>query len=220
MKAGRYYPESKVEIQGILARFYDSVLNLGSFGMYGLLLKRVVADMGIQPGDKIIDFGAGTGKNALVMNQHLAGQGKIVGLDISDEMIRQFERKTKNFPHLTIKKQRIDIPFDTEERFDKVFISFVLHGFPFEIQKQIIRNAWKALKPGGAFLIFDFNEFDPETEPFYFRIPFKKLECKYAFEYIKRDWKGELSEVGFGDFVEKLYFRNRIRLLRSIKRVP
>jgi ubiquinone/menaquinone biosynthesis C-methylase UbiE len=211
------YPESKVEIQGFAAKFYDNLLNFATLGGYSIFLKKAIQAMEIHPDNKIIDFGAGTGRNALLMKKYLSENGEILGLEISESMISQFKQKTRNLQNINIVNQQIDQPFEFEKKYDKVFISFVLHGFPFKVQKNIIRNALNALKDNGEFIILDFNEFVIAETPLYFRIPFKIIECKYAFEYVKRDWKQILSEFGFGMFREKLFFKNHIRLLKAVK---
>jgi len=215
----KFYPESKVEIQGLSAKFYDSLINLLTFGGYGLFIKKAIQAMEIKKNDKILDFGAGTGRNALLMNEYLSENGEITGLEISDLMISQFRKKTKDFANINIKKPRIDQHFTLKEKYDKVFISFVLHGFPFEIQKNIIRNAFNALKENGEFIILDFNEFITDETPLYFRIPFKIIECKYAFEYVERDWKQILMKFGFSEFNEKLFLKKHLRLLKAKKDV-
>jgi demethylmenaquinone methyltransferase/2-methoxy-6-polyprenyl-1,4-benzoquinol methylase len=132
-------------------------------------------------------------------------------------MISQFRRRTRDFDNVSVVRQRIDQPFTTETVYDKVFISFVLHGFPFDVQKTIIRNAFNSLKKGGEFVILDFNEFVTGETPLYFRIPFRLIECPYAFEYVERDWKRILSEHGFTGFRESLFLGSHIRLLVSGK---
>jgi len=215
----RFYPDSKVEIQGLSARFYDKLMNFASFGAYSSFIRKAVRLMNISPDDTILDFGAGTGRNALLMNRYLTGKGEVLGLEISQEMITQFEKKTKKYQRINVVDQRIDQPFSLEKKYDKVFISFVFHGFPFEIQKNIIQNAYNALKDNGRFIMLDFNEFVTDETPLYFRIPFKTVECKYAFEYVERDWKQILAESGFGNFSENLFFKNHFRLLSSEKEV-
>jgi len=55
--------------------------------------------------------------------------------------------------------------------------------------------------------------------PFHHRFIFKKIECKYAFDFIKRDWKHILKDdYGFDNFKESFYFKNYVRLLRAEKR--
>ena len=214
----KFYPDSKVEIQGNTAKFYDKILSYVTFGKYDGFLKKAISLMKIQEDDKILDFGAGTGKNALLMNNYLSDKGEILGLEISELMIDQFKAKTAKMENVDITNRRIDKPFTLEKKYDKVFISFVFHGFPFEIQKNIISNAFNALKDGGEFIILDFNEFVTNETPLYFRIPFKIIECKYAFEYVEKDWKQILKDYGFVQFKEELFFQKHLRLLKAIKR--
>ena len=213
----KIYPDSGVEIQGFSAKFYDNLMNIMTLGGYSSFIKKAIRSMSINKNDKILDFGAGTGRNAILMNKYISENGEILGLEISELMIVQFKKKTEKFHNINIINQRIDQPYELEEKYDKVFISFVLHGFPFEIQKNIIQNAFNALKEDGEFIILDFNEFVIDKTPFYFRIPFKIIECKYAFEYVERDWKQILSEFGFNDFQEKLYLGKHLRLLKAKK---
>ena len=211
----KFYPDSKVEIQGLTAKFYDNLLNVASLGAYGKFIKKAIHLMNINSQDRILDFGAGTGRNALLMHKYLSTDGEILGLEISEDMITQFRNKSERYDNMNIINQRIDQPFQLAKSYDKVFISFVFHGFPFEIQKNILSNAWNALKEGGEFIMLDFNEFIIDKTPLYFRIPFKIVECRYAFEYVERDWKQILSEFGFIDLKEQLFLLNHIRLLRG-----
>ncbi|MCK5785676.1 MAG: class I SAM-dependent methyltransferase [Candidatus Sabulitectum sp.] len=213
----RFYPDSKVELQGLSARFYDKLLNFASMGVYSSFIRRAIGLMDIRPDDTILDLGAGTGRNALLMQKYLTGKGEILGLEISQEMITQFQKKAESNSKIQVLDQRIDQPFSLEKKYDKVFISFVFHGFPLEIQNNILANAYNALKDNGRFIMLDFNEFVTEETPLYFRIPFKVVECKYAFEYVERNWKQIMAESGFGDFRENLFFKNHIRLLSARK---
>lgn len=104
-----------------------------------------------------------------------------------------------------------------KKNYDKVFISFVFHGFPHEVRDTVIQNALNHLKPGGSFFILDFAEFDMDKMPLFHRFIFKKIECKYAFDFIKRDWKDILKGYGFENFSEHFYLKKYIRLLKSVK---
>ena len=213
----KLYPESGVELTPFISKYYDNLLNLISFGKYERFIRRAIADMNINPDDEILDCGCGTGKNSCLMMQYLSDEGTITGLDISEIMERQYNEKCKNYPQAKFIRQRIDIPFDPEHLYDKVFISFVLHGFPQEVREQIIANAFAHLKPGGTFNILDFAEFDMKKMPVYYRLPFKWGECPYAFDFIERDLKEMLRKAGFNSFEEKLYFHNYARLMIARK---
>jgi len=214
---GNYYPESKVETKGFTARYYDELMNIISFGKYSSFIEEVIKLMKIRPVDRILDLGAGTGRNACLMMKYLSKEGELIGTDISQEMVSQFKKKCANFPNAKIIYGRIDQPLPFEKKFDKVFISFLLHGFPQSVRESIIENIYKVLKDSGSFFILDYNEFSYSKMPFYLRVPFKIIECAYAFDFIKKDWKGILSRRRFGNFEEYFFFSSYIKLLKSIK---
>ena len=95
---------SKVEIGPGGARHYDFSLDLLSLGQYSRLLNEVVEKMGIRPGQSILDLGSGTGRNDCLMAGKVGAQGKIVGLDISDEMLRQARKRCCKYPYVSFKK--------------------------------------------------------------------------------------------------------------------
>jgi len=173
--------------------------------------------MGIKPQDKILDLGAGTGRNANLITLHLSPQGKYLGIDISRKMIAQFKKKCGEFPGASIIQARAERTLPFKIKFDKVLTSFVLHGFPQETQEAIIMNARSVLKERGEFLILDYNEFSISKMPFYFRVPFKLIECSHAFDFIQRNLEMILKERGFNHFEKHLFFSGYVRLLKCRK---
>ena len=212
---GKLYKDSKVELTRVTAAHYDFIMNLMSLGYYAHFIKKAVSLMRIQPEDKILDLGCGTGRNAYLMVSYLSEQGRLLGMDISDEMERQFRLRFKEFTNVSFLKQRIDQPFGFAETFDKAFISFVIHGFPHQVREKTIQNVTDHLRPGGKFFILDYNEFSLRDMPLYMRVPFKIIECPHAFDFIRRDWKGILKDFGFRRFREHLFFWNYARLLEA-----
>jgi ubiquinone/menaquinone biosynthesis C-methylase UbiE/predicted Fe-Mo cluster-binding NifX family protein len=213
----KYYPRSKLEINGLMARYYDATLNIATFGKYSPFIKRSIELMDIKPEDRILDLGAGTGRNTCLMVKYLSEKGELIGIDISREMIRQFRKKCINYPNAKIICARVDKSLPFREEFDKVFISFVLHGFPQDVREVIIKNAFEALKSNGNFFVLDYNEFSYKEMPFYLKIPFKHIECPYAFDFIERDWKQILESNNFSGFEEFYFFRDYVRLLKAKK---
>jgi ubiquinone/menaquinone biosynthesis C-methylase UbiE len=207
--------ESHVEVRGFLAEHYDTLLDLVTVGFYKKFLEDVMSKMNIQLNDRILDMGAGTGRNDLLMLGYLE-EGEVIGLEIGEEMKKQFREKSYHHDNLKLRHLRIekDLPFVDE--FDKVFISFTLHGFKQENRIKIIENANKALKKEGKFFILDYNEFDLFKKPAYVRALFG-LECDLARDYIKRNWRKIWKELGFSVQNEHLYFMNLIRLLELKK---
>jgi len=214
---GSYYPESKVEINGFMARYYDALLNIATFGRYSTFIKKSIELMEIKPEDRILDLGTGTGRNACLMTEYLSKNGKLIGVDISREMISQFKKKCANYPNVKIIRARVDKSLPFKEKFDRVFIAFVLHGFPQDIRTLIVKNVFETLKSNGNFFILDYNEFSYKKMPLYLRILFKGIECPYAFDFIERDWKQILADYNFTGFEQYLFFKGYVRLLKAEK---
>ena len=213
----KIYPDSGVELNEFVAKNYDKIMNTLSFGLYRAFIKKAIKQMDIQQGNLILDMGCGTGRNASLMAKYIGPNGSITGLDISELMEKQFVQKFKGQATVNFIKQRIDQPFDLNKKFDIVFISFVIHGFPPEVRNKVIQNAFTHLKSGGIFYILDFAEFDMAKMPAIHRFIFKKIECKYAFDYIAHDWKSILNEAGFSNFYEHFYLKKYVRLLKAVK---
>jgi ubiquinone/menaquinone biosynthesis C-methylase UbiE len=208
---------SKVEVTGAEARHYDLLMNVITGGTYPFFIRRVVRDMAIQPEDAILDLGSGSGRNACLMARYLSGEGRIVGLDIGPEMLEQAQRRCQHLSNVTFEKRRVEEPLPYQETFDKIFISFVLHGFVQEDRLRIVDNAYRALRPGGQFLILDWNEFEPERTFWPMGVAFRRLECPLATDFVRRDWRAVLRGQGFGDFQAHRYYFGYVRLLGAKK---
>ncbi|MEX0988526.1 MAG: class I SAM-dependent methyltransferase [Bacteroidales bacterium] len=215
--AQKIYTDSKVELSPVVARHYDKIMNAISLGKYNHFIKRAVQNMDIQSGDQILDLGCGTGKNGALMAQYIGAEGKITGVDLSPEMEKQFLQKHGTDERFDFRRERVDIPFDLEKRYDKVLISFVIHGFPHEVRESLLKNAYNHLKPGGELMILDYAEFNMVEMPQFHRFVFTTVECKYAFDFIAREWKSILAQFGFTEISEQFYFRNYARLLKGKK---
>jgi len=208
---------SKVEVKGWEANYYDILMNIITLGWYPSFIRRVIEDLELRPGERVLDLGAGTGRNALLMRSYLGEEGEVRALEIGPEMQEQFRRNTAEYPNLILEERRIDEPLPYEEEFDRVFISFVLHGFVQERRDRIIQNAYRALKPGGIFSILDYANFDVDKAPAWVRFAIRKVECPLAEDFIRRDTQKMLSEHGFSPYKEHRYMKGYIRLLQVRK---
>jgi demethylmenaquinone methyltransferase/2-methoxy-6-polyprenyl-1,4-benzoquinol methylase len=216
-RKGKALRKPQIEVTGLEARFYDYLVLIGSLGYYNKLIKQVIDDMDIGPADRILDLGAGTGKNALLMLDYLSDEGSITALEIGKEMRKLFQKKCGKYSNVYLENRRIEKPLSYENEYHKVFISFVLHGFQHPERENIIENAFKALVPGGRILIFDWNEFDLNDVSLYLRFFIRHVECKPAIDFIQRDLKSILTHHGFRNASERVYMNERIRLLSAEK---
>jgi len=219
LKTDKLYPDSGVELKPFTAIHYDKIMNIATLGFYSGFIHRAIKAMDIQREDKILDLGCGSGRNACIMKKYLSKNGKITGIDVSSIMERQFNKKCAKHKHINFIRQRIDLPFSLSEQFDKIFISFVIHGFPHKVRQTVLTNVYNHLKPGCTFYMLDFSEFNVNEMPPLYRFIFKSIECKYAFDFIERDWKQILSHYHFAGFEEIFFVKNYIRLLKAEKSV-
>jgi len=208
---------SKVEIGSWGAHYYDLLLNVLSLGRYSYFIRQVIEKMDIKPGQSILDLGSGTGRNDCFMAEKVGPYGKIVGLDISDEMLSRARKRCRDYPNVIFKKQRVELPLPYEGDFETVFISFVLHGFENAQKLGIIHNAYQALKVGGNFYVLDYAEFDIDRIWFPLRWAFTHWECQLAVEFLKLDIKELLRSQGFSNFEEGFFLKRYLRLLKAEK---
>ncbi len=212
-------PRSKVEISGSWAPFYDRLMDLLFLGTYPRFMAGVTALMQVEPGDAILDLGSGTGRNALLMLERAGSTARIVGVDISEAMLRRARRRCDGHPQIRFVRRRIEQPLPFAEEFDKVFLSFILHGLQDADKRRTIANARKALRPRGRLWILDYNEFDLERMPWPLRWLFTHLECELASEFLELDLGHMLAEAGFGDLISHELLRGYVRLLGARKQV-
>lgn len=211
------YPGSKVEVRGMEARYYDLLMDVASLGRYKGFIKSAIRAMEIQPGDRILDLGSGSGRNACLMLTYAGDRGEIRGYDIGEEMMARFRSRCAPHANVRVTHQPIDEDFPPEAPFDKAFISFVLHGLPHPNRLKVLSNVYDALRPGGTFHILDYGELDPDRRSLPIRWFFRHVECPYATDYVRRDWTQLLEEAGFTVTRPRPYFWGLARLLTAQK---
>jgi demethylmenaquinone methyltransferase/2-methoxy-6-polyprenyl-1,4-benzoquinol methylase len=211
----KLYPDSKVEVRGFEARHYDRLMDLITLGAYPVFLKRVFGYMHLKPGQRVLDLGAGTGRNTAMIADRIGEDGEVWGVDIGDDMSRQFHQRCDGRPNCHFLKARIDQSLDLDPGFDLIFISFVIHGLPHDNRLQVLENVRRLLRPGGWFVILDYNQWkDPGA---FKKFMFTRVECPYSFDFIKRDWHEILARHGLYVKQENLFFFNVVNLMQARK---
>ncbi len=105
--------------------------------------KYVINQMGIQPKDKILDVGVGTGLSLPLYPKHC----HVTGIDLSDKMLNKAHSKVKKYSltNITLKQMdAMDLQFE-DNTFDQVIASFVISVVPDPIKvisemKRVCKN--------------------------------------------------------------------------------
>ena len=116
---------------------------------------RVLKAAKVQPGDKVLDVACGTGILARTAVSLVGTQGKVVGVDINQDMLAVAKVKA---PHLSWETAPAEaLPFDNGS-FDHVVSQF---GFMFFTdQVKAIREMKRVLRPGGNLAIAVWDKLD------------------------------------------------------------
>jgi ubiquinone/menaquinone biosynthesis C-methylase UbiE len=157
-------PRTKGLVMHSQARYYDLLAWVLTLGRERAFRQRLVELARLQPGDKVLDIGCGTGTLAIIAKQRVGPEGTVDGVDASPEMIGRATRKAR--------KAGLDVRFQTaiveelpfpNEHFDVVMSTLMLHHLPRPVREQCVREIRRVLKPGGRVLAVDFAT--PAREP-------------------------------------------------------
>ena len=134
------------------AKGYDESRIVKSFQRRAQTL--VIDKMRLERGMNILDLGCGTGWGTIDVALKLEGTGKVIGLDLSEEMITQARQKLAKFTYDNVEfRVGSGSSLDFESYFDYVLSTNAFHHF--DEKEEIFSRVWKSLKDNGTFLIQD-----------------------------------------------------------------
>jgi ubiquinone/menaquinone biosynthesis C-methylase UbiE len=134
------------------ARRYDDSLTVRSFQSRTQSL--VLEKMRIEKGMHVLDLGCGTGTVTLEVASRLEGTGRVVGLDLSEKMLGEAERKLAELGYTNVEfvLGRASV-LGYKACFDYVLSTNAFHHFG--DKEGVFSQVWRSLKPGGCFLVQD-----------------------------------------------------------------
>ena len=109
----------------------------------------------IRPGDYVLDIGCGSGVDALLAAKLVGGSGKVLGIDMTVEMIQKAKanKKVMVIDNIDFQIGKVQDLTDMDDTFDVVISNGV---FNLVLDKdEALQIAFRLLKPGGKLFIAD-----------------------------------------------------------------
>jgi ubiquinone/menaquinone biosynthesis C-methylase UbiE len=137
------------------AWLYDIGMRL--WGKRGHRFRSAIGDaLRLQPGQRVLDIGSGTGQLALTLARRVRPDGAVEGIDASAEMVRRATAKAvrSGLPvtfHIA-RAQRLPYP---DASFDAVTCTLALHHVAGNDRLAAVNEMYRVLRPGRRLLIAD-----------------------------------------------------------------
>jgi demethylmenaquinone methyltransferase/2-methoxy-6-polyprenyl-1,4-benzoquinol methylase len=143
-----------------IARRYDLINDLQSFGLHRLWKRRVVELAQIKTGDRALDLCCGTGDISFALAQHGA---ETIGLDFSPQMLEVAETRRQKIANSQFEIRNLKfiqgdaqaIPFP-DNSFDSVTVGYGLRNLT--SWERGLDEMHRVAKPGGRIVVLDFGK--------------------------------------------------------------
>ncbi len=114
---------------------------------------RTLEALQLKAGEHVLDVGCGTGLLVHDMATLVGPNGRVVGVDISQDMLALAERRCVEFPQVDLKRRNAEDLAEEVESFDAVACAQVLLYIP--DVPTALAQIYRVLKPGGRVAIIE-----------------------------------------------------------------
>jgi demethylmenaquinone methyltransferase / 2-methoxy-6-polyprenyl-1,4-benzoquinol methylase len=169
---------------------YDKMNSVISFQQHIKWRKDTMKKMNVQPGSKALDVCCGTADWTIALADAVGPDGKVVGLDFSQNMLKVGVEKVKELGLKQVELvhgNAMELPFP-DNSFDYVTIGFGLRNVPDYLQ--VLKEMQRVVRPGGIVVCLETSQPTligyKQLYYFYFRFimpMFGKLLAKSYNEY-------------------------------------
>src|SRR5204863_5051830 len=122
-------------------------------------LRRTTVELaGIQPAERVLEVGCGTGDVAIAASERTGTGGAVYAIDPSPEMIAVARDKAARARRaVDFQVGVIEALAFPDASFDVVLSSLMMHHLPNDLKRRGLAEIARVLKPDGRLLIVDFK---------------------------------------------------------------
>jgi ubiquinone/menaquinone biosynthesis C-methylase UbiE len=172
-----------------LTRLYDPVVRLTS--REERFKAMLVEQAGLEPGQRVLDLGCGTGTLALLVKER-EPDARVAGLDADPEMLEQARSKADRagIELDLIEGFSTELPYE-DGSFDRVLSTLFFHHLDPEPKRRTAREIARVLKKGGELHVADWGKpSDPAMT-----LAFLGIRLLDGFENTADNVRGELPRI-------------------------
>ena len=157
----------------------------------------------------ILDFGASDGHMAAIVKERFPAS-RVMGIDSSSRSIEYARRSHPGLEFFVLEENRL--PFG-DVTVDLVYAVGVFHHIPFAEHEAVCREIFRVLKPGGAFVLFEMNPWNPVTQLVFARSAVDRHATMFSSRYAKK----LLRRFGMVEVRYYAYFPRFLKFLRPLE---
>ncbi|KJH52445.1 ubiquinone/menaquinone biosynthesis methyltransferase [Dictyocaulus viviparus] len=186
-----------------VAKKYDLMNDAMSFGIHRLWKDYYVHGLPLTVDSKVLDVAGGTGDIAFRLQRRIRPNGKVVIVDINENMLNVGRDRAQKDPLVDtallewVCANGENLPFE-DDSFDVYTISFGIRNCT-HIEK-VVSEAYRVLKPGGMIAVLEFSAVNPYL---------RRVYDAYSYNVIP-----VMGEIIAGDYNSYKY------LVESIRKFP
>lgn len=193
MRVPKYY---RTEFESFLAEIYDAFFNVATFFQINKLRRKAIKMLELKKGQLILDLACGTGGLTTIIAGTVGEKGKVVGIDLSQRMLNIAIRKSKQYPQISYFRHNFEhVPY--KNVFDAAVISFGTHEVPPEPRRNLYKQTYKALRPKGKLLVFDYATINNKAFKLIYWLYLKAIEHPNGWGYVNENHQKVLGKIGF-----------------------
>lgn len=163
----------------------------------GLGCGNPVAIASLKKGEVVLDLGSGAGFDAFLASPKVGSTGKVIGVDMTDEMLKKARENAKKGGYVNVEFRKGDIedlPVE-DNSVDAIISNCVINLAP--NKDKVFQEAYRALKVGGRLMVSDVVLLKPLPEEI--KNNKELLVGCISGAILKQEYLKKLEKAGFTD---------------------